>query len=444
MANVKFVTRGKRNPARIYVRFSVSREINYTLRTPLTINPDFFNSTTGKVRKVATFKDRDKMQLQLDNLENHLINQYNTDVSKGLVTGVHWLENCLNDFFNTTPKNDLNRLRNYTSYYIENLDLRRNDKTGEIGPSVATKKKYNTIFKKITAFEKYARKSFLLSDVNLQFREDFLKYLLEVEKLGKNTTGRYIKFLNTIVVDAQKRGYITSPELHQIQGFTVKVSNIYLSFDELEKINALQLKDERLETAKDWLIIGCYTGQRAGDLLSLTRKNISYIAGNEYIELVQQKTRKKVAILMHDKIKEILTKRGGHFPNTFCDNMESAKTLFNRYIKEVCKLADLNEPTQGARVNPETNRKESGTFEKWELVTSHICRRSFASNHYGQIPTPYIMQVTGHATEKDFLIYINKTSIDYATELAKFWSTEAQRQAIKEGNAPPFELKRVV
>ena len=38
-------------------------------------------------------------------------------------------------------------------------------------------------------------------------------------------------------------------------------------------------------------------------------------------------------------------------------------------------------------------RKENGIFEKWELVTSHIGRRSFATNNYGKIPTSLIRQL---------------------------------------------------
>jgi len=39
-------------------------------------------------------------------------------------------------------------------------------------------------------------------------------------------------------------------------------------------------------------------------------------------------------------------------------------------------------------------RKKHGVFAKWKLVSSHIGRRSFATNHFGKIPTPIIMAAT--------------------------------------------------
>ena len=42
-------------------------------------------------------------------------------------------------------------------------------------------------------------------------------------------------------------------------------------------------------------------------------------------------------------------------------------------------------------------------------ISTHIGRRSFASNFYGNIPTPTIIKVTGHSKEETFLKYINKS-----------------------------------
>ena len=47
-------------------------------------------------------------------------------------------------------------------------------------------------------------------------------------------------------------------------------------------------------------------------------------------------------------------------------------------------------------------------FEKYELIRSHTCRRSFATNHYDKLSNKIIMAVTGHATEKMLLNYIGE------------------------------------
>jgi len=43
---------------------------------------------------------------------------------------------------------------------------------------------------------------------------------------------------------------------------------------------------------------------------------------------------------------------------------------------------------------------------KYAFVTSHIMRRSFASNYYGKIETPLLMNINGHSKESIFLSYI--------------------------------------
>ena len=60
----------------------------------------------------------------------------------------------------------------------------------------------------------------------------------------------------------------------------------------------------------------------------------------------------------------------------------------------------------GFKNNPKTRRKEIVTAPKYKFVTSHIMRRSFASNYYGKIETPLLMNITGHSKESTFLTYI--------------------------------------
>jgi hypothetical protein len=64
--------------------------------------------------------------------------------------------------------------------------------------------------------------------------------------------------------------------------------------------------------------------------------------------------------------------------------------VFNKQIKALCKMAGINELVSGFKNNPKTRRKEIVKAPKYEFVTSHIMRRSFASNYYGKIETPLL------------------------------------------------------
>ena len=143
-----------------------------------------------------------------------------------------------------------------------------------------------------------------------------------------------------------------------------------------------------------------------------------------FIEFTQIKTDKVMTVALHPKVIEILEKRNGEFPKTITDQK------YNLFIKQVCRIAKIEHKIKGSKltdINKEDKnkvkqyRKEVGMFKKWELVTSHIGRRSFATNFYGTIPTTYLINVTGHSTEAQFLNYLGKSNKDLAMELTNYF-----------------------
>ena len=111
---------------------------------------------------------------------------------------------------------------------------------------------------------------------------------------------------------------------------------------------------------------------------------------------------------------DILEMRGGDFPRKISDQR------YNEYIKEIAKEAGLTKLVDGAKQDARNKRKVFGKFPKWELVTSHIGRRSYATNNFGTIPTSLIMTMTGHKSEKEFLKYIGKSETSMAMQLAEY------------------------
>lgn len=153
---------------------------------------------------------------------------------------------------------------------------------------------------------------------------------------------------------------------------------------------------------------------------------IEILHGFQFIVLKQKKTGKLVQIPIHQKVKEILDVNRGEFPKVFSANEGSNSALFNKYLKEICEIAGLTKLCKGKLRNKETGRTEVGEYPKHKLVSSHICRRSFATNFYAEekYPTPLLMNITAHGTEKMFLSYIGKKPIDYGVQLAKIWEKE--------------------
>ncbi|MDB4202729.1 hypothetical protein N9763_07015 [Polaribacter sp.] len=83
-----------------------------------------------------------------------------------------------------------------------------------------------------------------------------------------------------------------------------------------------------------------------------------------------------------------------------------SQVAFNKQIKALCRIAVINGLVSEFKNNPKTRRKEIVNAPKYEFVTSHIMRRSFASNYYEKIETPLLMNITGHSKESTFINYI--------------------------------------
>lgn len=421
MATIKYLLQSKSDNAPIYLRLSLGRNKLYKRKTSLSINPKNWSDLGYPKKNTAENKN---ISSKLRKLKDFILDEVNNASVNGTEINGQWLQSKIDLRFNRFEVVELDYLTQYGEYFIKNLKYKINDKTKKIGVTISTHKKYRTIVNKLKAFDKKNNTRTKLIDVNLKFRIDLIEYFSKVDNLSDNTIGRYLKFVKSICLDAEKNGFRVNSQLKDFMGFSIDAPKVILSLEELEQIKNTKLINENHELARDWLIIGCFTGQRVSDLLRMNSNFIQYIQGYNFIVLTQQKTNKLVQIPIHFEVQKILDKREGHFPPLFSNNIESCKAMFNRYLKQLCKVSDIIKEVNGNKFDEKTKRYISGTYPKYQLVSSHICRRSFASNHYAKelYPTPILMNITAHKTEKMFLNYIGKEPIDYSLQLAKIWS----------------------
>jgi len=428
MATIKFLLQSKSTTAPVYARLSLERNKSIKRKTGFVYDFNLWSKKTGYPK--TSDANSKKLKNKLKQLDVFIIDRYNTDYTKGEIINGNWLKELIDEFNGRAKPNKTEYLIEYGNEYVEKLPYRVTSK-GK-GASKDTITKYTTIVKKLVGFEKFKQTKFLIRDVNLQFRDDFVMYLTEEDSIGENTAGRYLSFVKTIVLNARKNGRTISPQIDDFKGFTISPPIVTLTREEIKQIKNTTYELEQLEIARDWLIIGCYVGQRVSDLLRMTTKMTTEVRTPKgtynILKLTQKKTKKDVEIPIHNEVKIILDKRKGEFPPIFASNYGSNSTIFNKLLKEVCRIAEINTITKGNLNNPETNRYETGEYPKWRLISSHSCRRSFATNFYGlpKYTTPLLMSITGHSTEKMFLKYIGKTANDYALQIAKIFQEEIE------------------
>lgn len=414
MATIKFYYRSKKNNAPITLRLIHNKEIDLWVNTQKRIDKNIWNIKTGLPKNNST--EGKKTKNILANLEKHTLDAFDNDYANGNEINKDWVVYQIDLFFKRVTKDEA-----ISTSIIDNIErilntsaTRKNGKGG-LGLSEGRIKNYKVLKKIVKEFQ--GRKNLTVKDVNLKFKNDFLTFM-NSKKYSESYSIKMLSNIKTVCNDAKINGVEVNQQLEQIK--LTKSTNehiIYLNPTELEQIENTVLSSASLENAKKWLLIGCSIGQRGGDLLKLTDENLVYRNGLNLIELRQEKGHKLTTIPLPQKTIELLK-------NGFPKKISLQK--FNDYIKLVCMEAGLNELTKGKKFNKKTKRKEVGMYKKYELVASHICRRSFCTNLYGKMPTSMIMQISNHATENSFLLYIAKSGLDYAQEIAEYYSKIAQ------------------
>jgi site-specific recombinase XerD len=420
MATLKFFTRQNSKTEKlstIYCRLKDGRETDLTVKSGLQIRADFFNNKTGTIRNKAEFTGKDKFEKKLRDLKNHIFDNF---TSLNEPPTKQWLIETIDKKNN--PEKHKKKEHNLFSFIRDFIDK---------APTRITKTGRPVCYKQIREYErtfyyleKYAtakQRKIDFKDVDLNFYYDFVEYLQSL-KLAQNTIGKKIQTLKIFLNAATDRNLNVNRQFksHRFTAISEETESIYLNENELEKINKLDLsKDKRLDKIRDLFLIGCWTGLRFSDWDKVTKENIK----DDFLELKQQKTGGAVVIPLHPIVTKIMVKYNGKLPELIsCQK-------FNDYLKEVAKKAKLNDTVHKSITRG--GIKVSKAHKKYEMVTTHTGRRSFATNLYkAGLPTLSIMQITGHRTEKAFLKYIKVTPREHAEKLRTFWQDRVKLKVV--------------
>ena len=412
MPGLKFLYRSSklRAPltARLRFRFE-GKDYTYDSKTNVVVSKLYWNGYHSKKRITDPEIKNEKLRVEqeLNIIEKRVIEAFHSE--NELNINKLWFQNVVDDRLN----------KKCSGLFLEVIDYYIEAKSKELAPSSI--KTYKKVRNKVKKIEDHYQRTYLIDQIDRTFFEDFISYY-QLHSYSANTTKKEWKCIKSFVnFGAEELDLTIYPNLNKIILKSEETEDIYLTIEELEKIKQLDLTG-RFDNARDWLIISCFTAQRISDFSLFSTENIIDHDGQKLLRLNQQKTKKNIVLPILSEVQCILDKRKGSFPR----KISSQK--YNDYIKEICRLAGITEIVYGAKkVNIGTDknpvyRKKKGRYPKCELVTSHIGRRSFATNYYGIIPTPLLMSATGHSTEKQFLDYIKRDPIDNALMLAKMLS----------------------
>jgi hypothetical protein len=392
------------------------------------INPANWNKNTHRAKGSKMFKEYPEFNNRLFNIESTIrtvFRKYQNDNSGEVPLPENFkqlLDVEIKKIQSVKPKEI--SLFGYIEKFIgrSTEGTRMNTKTKR--PTVNnTNKGYTTTLNHLKEFQKSYNKKIDFDTIDIDFYNDYVKFLMHELKLRYSTIGDHIKRLKTILNEATERGINKNLAFKSkyFSKLNEETDSIYLSEKELQEIENLDLADNvRLEKVRDLFLVSCYTGLRYSDYSVLRAEQIK----DGFIETTQLKTNGTVVIPIHEAVEKILQKYNGLLPKA------NSNQKMNDYVKELGKMVPSLH-TSFSQSYTKAGTKVTVTNEKWQLMTTHTARRSFATNQYlSEVPILTIMAITGHKTEKAFLRYIKISPSEHAKILKIHWGKTKDMKAV--------------
>lgn len=423
MARVKFSIKTKSDPANIYIRFYHSRDFDLNCKTGFLINPKYWSNKQQRVKTTSANAFDQIINPKLNDLKETIVTQYNITYNSGKKIDKTWLQSVVSHF-NKQPLREEDNPKYYFIPFFQNfIEESKNKINPKTNKKIDSKtiSKYQTTLERVADFEKFTNTRLRLIDINLNFHKAFLNYLVTQWMYNGTTNEKYIHIIKGVCKDAKSKDLDVSKDIES-KYFTVrreKTYDTYLSETEIDRIFNLEISDKSLDHVRNWIIIGVWTGLRVSDLKRLSSVNLK----KETIEITTLKTGDDAIIPIHPQVKKVLIKYNNTFPPPLSEQH------FNEKMKDVGELAKINQVIRGKIPHQvtlpngeEVFRKKIGNYKKFKLLSSHTCRRSFATNHYGKLPNRTIMAITTHKSEAQFEKYLKQSQLEHVEALKKFWN----------------------
>ncbi|MFZ1528354.1 MAG: phage integrase SAM-like domain-containing protein [Ferruginibacter sp.] len=422
---VKLITKKgavrKDGTALVFLQYCHNAEQRVLLSTDVAIPPQFWSKKTNRITETLPPQYGNAGELQTDltsklrkaeDMITYALKQRDTCPMKFLKDNFHLQDNWKLEQMSDTEKS-LDVYWNIDDYVKSKISTVKQCTINVI----------NAMKAHLLSFESFRKEPITFDSFDVHFYEAFVKFLTYdivqlrrkdvIKGLKINSVGKTIKHLKSFLKDRMRKKIIPFMDLGAYKVMEEEVDTVYLTWQELSLIYHLDLsKNANLEKYRDLFVLGCLTGFRFSDYSDIKPEEVR--GGMLYVN--QTKTLSTVVVPLRKDAKDILIdKYNMQMPQV-------SNVNFNYYIKEVVKLAGINEMIK--ITHKRGNKIVEETRPKYAWIMSHTCRRSFCTNEFlDGTPTNLIMAISGHKTEKAFRRYIKADQVQKAHMIKKLWDT---------------------
>lgn len=179
----------------------------------------------------------------------------------------------------------------------------------------------------------------------------------------------------------------------------------FLNKKDLALLERVKPESANEQYVQDVFLIGAYTGMRVSDAMEVSEENMA----NGYITYVSIKTGTQAVIPMKAGIDERIRR-------VQANECDMPVMTFNRIIRRLCQRAGITERVKVFKAG------EHSKGEKWEYVSSHTARISFATNlSIMGVPLIQICRCMGHSNTTMTERYIIPTRIEFSSKALQYF-----------------------
>lgn len=397
----------------IFVNFSYHR-VRLRMSTGISIAPNNWDFKTKFPKK--SFADYLEYKETLNTFEKDILQSYKSFTDKGIIPSAKSLKESIQSRKTLKHESEiLDFKERYTEFLTEKgLDVKE-----------LTLKKYKTLIDLIKEFESNAKYPIRFDTIDSNFEKRFKIYLTGTKKHQNDTVSKYLECLKVYMEWALHKGLHQTTFFKNFKTPKTKPAVIYLTYNELMLLSNLDLEgNERLSKVRDIFCFQCFTGQRFSDISNLRWKELIKFGNNEFEwHLFQQKGNKptKVEIPILPEPLAILQRQNktGTLNDYVFEKISNQK--LNAYLKELCKLAGINERIVDRRYSGKKAVEKSGP--KYKFISTHSARKTYVTvSHQRGMDYKAIMDITGHQDARTMNRYLGSSKLDTFEQMKKAWS----------------------
>lgn len=232
---------------------------------------------------------------------------------------------------------------------------------------------------------KMSLKNIAVSRVDINFLENFFKFLRKEKNNSNNSAVALLNCLKTILQDPVKNGVIRNNPFIHMSLTQHPVQRGYLNIEEIRQLQALNDLSPSLDRYRDIFLFACFTGLAYSDIASLKAQHLIMESdGSIHIEKYRDKTGVLSYVPLLASAEAILIK---YSPTGKCKDFNwqiPSNQKVNKALKELAKLAKID-----------------------KNLFMHLARHTFATTVTlsNGVPLESVGKMIGHQGMKNLMIY---------------------------------------